>query len=250
MTPHKRTTLLQNPASPAQGRQSTPAWTTPVKLYHVSSRFRDSDQARACRVVPAVAGSRRASRGREFRRFRGFRGFRRFREFRGFRERGFTLIELLVVLAVISVIAGGVAISASGARRGARLRRAAQETSVFIDTLRSQAAVKRRPLQVRFEPDAGTITARPIGLDGLGRPMKRRLPGQILIRAVERNGQVMTDQSVAITVEPSGYLSSFAVYLGSGEQRSLRLRWQAKESQWIREVFNKRITGGDRGADE
>lgn len=75
-------------------------------------------------------------------------------------ERGFTLIDLLAVLALIGIISAIGIPSMLAARDRIRLGQAAREVEREIQTAKSRAVAKSRPMRIRFNcPGAGQYRA-------------------------------------------------------------------------------------------
>ncbi len=136
---------------------------------------------------------------------------------------------MLLVVAILGVLAASVAVVVSSAQSGATLRRAGEDAQVFCQAAMAQAAVTQSPVAIRVQPGESHLGYRRIGIGT--EPIQHRLPKGVRLRAVRVNGQVIADRSVQILVQPSGYLGSFGVLFGRGEQQ-LWLNWDAESSQW------------------
>jgi general secretion pathway protein H len=72
-------------------------------------------------------------------------------------DQGFTLLELLVVIAIIALMSVAIPIALPHLLPRQRLRSDSQSLAASLREARAEAAVSGRPIELRFNPEGGSL---------------------------------------------------------------------------------------------
>lgn len=127
------------------------------------------------------------------------------------RALGFTLIELLVVLAILGLAYALVPPLFSGARSTAELKGATRQLAAGLRQARNYAVVRRTEgvLTLNVEKRDFTVS---------GDARTYRLPGQVELKLVTAQREIVDDKLAAIRFYADGSSNGGRITLGTGER--------------------------------